>query len=80
MWNTTRDTFSKPARNGFQNIPPLMGLESLLECVFYRYITPTALGHNSNAVHRAYAKRALMKLRPLEECEKLAVLKTRPTV
>ena len=28
-----------------------------------------ALGHNSKAVHRAYAKRALMKLRSLEEYE-----------
>ena len=29
-----------------------------------------ALGHNSKAVHRAYAKRALMKLPSLEEYEK----------
>lgn len=28
-----------------------------------------ALGHNSKAVHRAYAKRALMKLPSLEEYE-----------
>ena len=32
-----------------------------------------ALGHNSKAVHRAYAKRALMKLPSLEEYEKQAV-------
>ena len=31
-----------------------------------------ALGHNSKAVHRAYAKRALMKLPSLEEYEKRA--------
>ncbi len=31
-----------------------------------------ALGHNSKAVHRAYAKRALMKLPSLEEYERLA--------
>jgi hypothetical protein len=24
-WNTTRDTFSKPARNDFPNMPPLTG-------------------------------------------------------
>jgi hypothetical protein len=29
-----------------------------------------ALGHNSKAVHRAYAKRALMKIPSLEEYEK----------
>ena len=34
-----------------------------------------ALGHNSKAVHRAYAKRALMKLPSLEEYEKLAAEK-----
>jgi len=32
------------------------------------------LGHNSKAVHRAYAKRALMKLPSLEEYEQKAVL------
>jgi hypothetical protein len=30
---------------------------------------PEALGHNSKAVHRAYAKRALMKLPSLEDYE-----------
>ena len=34
-----------------------------------------ALGHNSNAVHRAYAKRALMKIPSLEEYEQQAVAK-----
>ena len=33
-----------------------------------------ALGHNSKAVHRAYAKRALMKLPSLEEYEQKAVM------
>jgi hypothetical protein len=33
---------------------------------------PEALGHNSNAVHRAYAKRALMKLPSLEDYEQKA--------
>jgi integrase len=32
-----------------------------------------ALGHNSNAVHRAYAKRAQMKLPSLEDYEQRAV-------
>ena len=31
-----------------------------------------ALGHNSKAVHRAYAKRALMKIPSLEDYEQLA--------
>jgi hypothetical protein len=32
-----------------------------------------ALGHNSKAVHRAYAKRALMKIPSLEDYEKKVV-------
>ncbi|MEI7534906.1 MAG: hypothetical protein WCK57_11105 [Verrucomicrobiae bacterium] len=32
------------------------------------------LGHNSKAVHRAYAKRALMKLPSLEEYERQAAV------
>ena len=35
-----------------------------------------ALGHNSKAVHRAYAKRALMKLPSLEDYEQQAAQKT----
>ena len=35
-----------------------------------------ALGHNSKAVHRAYAKRALMKIPSLEDYEQRAVAKT----
>ena len=31
-----------------------------------------ALGHNSKAVHRAYAKRALMKIPSLEDYEQRA--------
>src|SRR5271155_5776411 len=37
-----------------------------------------ALGHNSKAVHRAYAKRALMKIPSLEDYETQAALKTSP--
>jgi len=37
-----------------------------------------ALGHNSNAVHRAYAKRALMKIPSLEEYERKAVARMEP--
>jgi integrase len=39
-----------------------------------------ALGHNSKAVHRAYAKRALMKLPSLQEYEERAALKPAPAV
>ena len=38
-----------------------------------------ALGHNSKAAHRAYAKRALMKLPSLEDYEKQASMKPTPT-
>jgi hypothetical protein len=34
-----------------------------------------AFGHNSKAVHRAYAKRALMKIPSLEDYEKLEMYK-----
>jgi integrase len=38
-----------------------------------------ALGHNSKAVHRAYAKRALMKIPSLEEYEREAALNVKST-
>jgi hypothetical protein len=38
-----------------------------------------APGHNSKAVHRAYAKCALMKLPSLEDYEQRAAIKTKPT-
>jgi len=38
-----------------------------------------ALGHNSKAVHRAYAKRALMKIPSLEQYEKAATEKLKLT-
>jgi len=38
-----------------------------------------ALGHNSKAVHRAYAKRALMKIPSLEQYEREAAAKVEPT-
>jgi integrase len=37
-----------------------------------------ALGHNSKAVHRAYAKRALMKIPSLEDYEQRAAVKGEP--
>jgi integrase len=37
-----------------------------------------ALGHNSKAVHRAFAKRALMKLPSLEDYEQRAAAVTAP--
>ena len=39
-----------------------------------------ALGHNSKAMHRAYAKRALMKIPSLEDYEKQGRLETTSTV
>ena len=41
-------------------------------------VAQEALGHNSKAVHRAYAKRALMKLPSLEEYEQRAAAKLEP--
>ena len=42
-------------------------------CGYPERFAQEALGHNSAAVHRAYAKRAKMKLPSLEEYEKKAV-------
>jgi hypothetical protein len=36
------------------------------------------LGHNSKAVHRAYAKRALMKIPSLEDYERQAAADVEP--
>jgi hypothetical protein len=44
-----------------------------------RLTTGTGLGHNSKAVHRAYAKRALMKIPSLEDYEQQAAMKAEPT-
>jgi hypothetical protein len=42
-------------------------------CGYPERFAQEALGHNSNAVRRAYAKRALMKLPSLEQYEQAAV-------
>jgi integrase len=42
-------------------------------CGYPERFAQEALGHNSAAVHRAYAKRAKMKLPSLEEYEKRAI-------
>jgi len=44
-------------------------------CGYPERFAQEALGHNSKAVHRAYAKRALMKLPSLEEYEQKAEAK-----
>jgi hypothetical protein len=46
-WNTTRDTFSKPVRNDFPNMPPLTGRGFLLGLAFYKDFAPMALGFSS---------------------------------
>ncbi len=43
--------------------------ERALKCGYPERFAMENLGHNSKAVHRAYAKRALMKLPSLEEYE-----------
>jgi integrase len=44
-------------------------------CGYPERFAQEALGHNSKAVHRAYAKRALMKLPSLQEYEERALVK-----
>jgi len=46
--------------------------ERALKCGFPERFAQPALGHNSKAVHRAYAKRALMKIPSLEDYEQRA--------
>ena len=46
-------------------------------CGYPERFAQEALGHNSKAVHRAYAKRALMKLPSLEDYEQRAVAAVR---
>ena len=46
--------------------------ERALKCGYPERFAMENLGHNSKAVHRAYAKRALMKLPSLEEYEEAA--------
>ena len=46
--------------------------ERALKCGYPERFAMENLGHNSKAVHRADAKRALMKLPSLEEYEKAA--------
>ena len=46
--------------------------ERALKCGFPERFAQQALGHNSKAVHRAYAKRALMKIPSLEDYEQRA--------
>ena len=43
-----------------------------------RNVSRSGLGHNRKAVHRAYAKRALMKIPSLEEYEREAAAKVEP--
>ena len=47
-------------------------------CGYPERFAQEALGHNSKAVHRAYAKRALMKLPSLEDYEQQAAAKAAP--
>jgi hypothetical protein len=43
-----------------------------IACRYPERFAQEALGHNSKAVHRAYAKRALMKIPSLEDYEQKA--------
>src|SRR4029453_15083087 len=45
--------------------------ERAKQCGYPERYAQLALGHNSQAVHRAYARKAKVKLPPLEEYEKM---------
>ncbi len=49
---------------------PIMPIASRKSTALPERFAQEALGHNSKAVHRAYAKRALMKIPSLEDYEK----------
>jgi hypothetical protein len=49
--------------------------ERALKCGYPERFAQQALGHNSKAVHRAYAKRALMKIPSLEDYEQQVAAK-----
>jgi hypothetical protein len=52
--------------------------QALFNAPYPERFAQEALGHNSKAVHRAYAKNALMKLPSLEEYEQQVAAKTTP--
>jgi hypothetical protein len=54
------------------------GLSNLFPIPHQEQFAQDALEHNSKAVHRAYAKRAMMKLPSLEDCELKAAAKVGP--
>ena len=77
LWNVRlRDTFMTKSTIAFLVLciaaPALLLLERYPE-----RFAQEALGHNSKAVHRAYAKRALMKIPSLEDYEQLVVTKAK---
>jgi hypothetical protein len=54
--------------------------ERAKSCGYPERFAQEALGHNSKAAHRAYAKRALMKIPSLEDYERKAEGAVIPTV
>ena len=56
----------------------MLGLERAKTCGMPERFAQEALGHNSKAVHRAYAKRALVKIPSLEDYEQRATMKVEP--
>jgi len=63
LWHSGRDIAQLPLRLGGTG----------QNCWLPGRFAQEALGHNSKAVHRAYAKRALMKIPLLEDYEQRAV-------
>ena len=59
-------------RHGIYLALPPAWAERAKTCGMPERFAQEALGHNSKAVHRAYAKRALMRIPSLEDYEKKA--------
>ena len=75
-------SFPKPAtfcRFAWINSRATFPIPTLLQ-VYPERFAQEALEHNSKAVHRAYAKRALMKLPSLQDYEERAATKIAATV
>ena len=63
---------TKATANAELKYAPMPTFTPKVRSLYPERFAQEALGHNSKAVHRAYAKRALMKIPSLEEYEKRA--------
>ena len=61
-------------QGAFEPLAFFVAVDFALKCGYPERFAMENLGQNSKAVHRAYAKRALMKLPSLEEYERQAAV------